>query len=133
MKVTEYELLFHDIIGNGHINSGILLTGVGLLEYEKFSLLNYCGYLYQVMFNKDIIFVKSLNVNADGETPCICCADSARNFVLGKNPNQAFVIDVNFPYFDKEHSWEMKFIESLIYYRMPFIGFGTEQIIKLYE
>lgn len=103
MKANEYKFLFEDMITKNR-KMGMLLTGSNLLEYEKYDILNHCAYLLQVLHNREVIFVRSENINVDGETPCVCCVESANNFVLGKKPNQAFIVNVNFPYFDKDNS-----------------------------
>lgn len=132
MIADDYKELFNDALCKKKINFGMILTGYGIPDKDKFDILNMCSFLYQHIHNRNVVFLTHSGFLDVGELPCICDSNSANSFMFKEN--LAIVTYVNFPYFDFEQSWEMSFIKNLIYYKIPFIGFSnSQQIIRVYE
>lgn len=132
MTANEYRSLFSDLLNRQNINFGMVLTGYDVPEKDKFDILNMCSFLYQQLHNRNVILLTHSGFREVGEVPCVCDRNSADMFLF--KPDSAIIVYVNFPYFDYDKSWEMRFIKNLIYYKIPFIGFSnSQQIISVYE
>lgn len=134
MLADNYETLFNGLIDNKIFNCGILLSASKISDKDKYNILNDLAYKLQIEHQKKVYLIPD-NIHFESELPIICqpydCSNISKNF---DRTNTIFLINTKLPYFEDPNNWNVKFINTLLYYFYPFFGFSsTRQIVKFYE
>lgn len=142
MKAEYYQRLFDSCLDNNLFNQFVALSPTSISHDRELIILDNIAFRLQIEFQKQVILLTNKEVSGDiavinkstkvSEIPLIINNLNSDN--NDDSSNVVCLIDIDFPYFEENNSWENRLIETLKYYRIPVFGFCSRgQILKIYE
>ena len=136
MNITDnYLKVFNTFIDTGILDLALILQPQKLNDSLKMSILDNLAYRFQIEFCKTAVLVANKYIPT-GDIEFVG-RDSIPFEVPLKYSGRSkyvFLVDIEFPYFEKKNCWEHSILQTLTYYKYPVFGFSSEeQIFKFYD
>ena len=130
-----YRKVFNSFMDNGIIDLALIINSRKLNPDNQREILDEVAYRLQIEFCKKVILLTNKS-SPSGDIDFVGKEKNA-NEILLKYPDRskhAFIVDIQFPYFNTKDCWESRALNTIMYYKYPIFGFSSsEDIIKFYE